>query len=100
MPYIPKERRSRVLKEFVLYRETTAGDMNFFITAYVHAILKDQGLCYATINEMIGVLECAKLELYRMIAAPYEDKKRKENGPISELDEGAPNDQTNSTVTK
>jgi hypothetical protein len=33
------------------------------------------------------VLECAKLELYRMIAAPYEDKKRLANGPVSELDD-------------
>jgi len=31
-------------------------------------------------------LECAKLELYRMIAAPYEDTKIKENGSVSDLD--------------
>jgi len=34
----------------------------------------------------MGVLECAKLELYRMVAAKYEDKKRLENGAVSELD--------------
>ena len=28
-----------------------------------------------------GVLECCKLELYRLIAGPYEDKKLDENGP-------------------
>lgn len=32
------------------------------------------------IAETIAALECAKLELYRRIAAPYEDRKRKENG--------------------
>jgi len=34
------------------------------------------------INEVIGVLECAKLELYRRVAAPYEERKRIENGEV------------------
>jgi hypothetical protein len=29
---------------------------------------------YHHINTAIGALECAKLELYRRVAAPYEDK--------------------------
>ena len=37
---------------------------------------------YARINELIGVLECAKLELYRRIAVPYEDTKIAENGDV------------------
>jgi hypothetical protein len=31
---------------------------------------------------MIGVLECAKLELYRRVAAPYEDAKCEDNGDV------------------
>jgi len=30
----------------------------------------------------VGVLECAKLELYRRIAAPYEDEKIVETGDV------------------
>lgn len=37
-------------------------------------------------DEITGVLECIKLELYRQIAAGYEDIKKLENGPVSELD--------------
>jgi hypothetical protein len=37
---------------------------------------------YAEINEVVGVLECCKLELYRRLAAPYEDTKIKENGDV------------------
>ena len=37
---------------------------------------------YADINELIGALECAKLEFYRRKAAPYEDKKAVENGDL------------------
>ena len=39
-------------------------------------------LKYSEINSVIGVLECAKMELYRRIAAPYEDKKCEENGDV------------------
>jgi len=34
------------------------------------------------INAIIGALECAKLELYRRVAAPYEDDKIAENGDV------------------
>jgi hypothetical protein len=37
--------------------------------------------------ELIGVLECIKLELYRMVAARYENSKSAENGSVSELDD-------------
>ena len=30
----------------------------------------------------MGALECAKLELYRRVAAPYEDVKIMENGDV------------------
>ena len=63
-----------------------AGELNYLITTTVHQYLLASGLNYANINLVIGVLECAKLELYRMIAAPYESKKRFTNGPVSTLD--------------
>lgn len=31
---------------------------------------------------ILGVLECVKLELYRRVAAPYEDRKIEENGDV------------------
>jgi hypothetical protein len=37
---------------------------------------------YDNFNEVIGVLECMKLELYRRMIAPYEDTKCKENGDV------------------
>jgi len=88
MPYIKPSRRI-VLNELI---ETlsdhinSAGEFNYAITRLVHDMVERMGLNYATINEVIGVLECVKLELYRMVAAPYENKKREANGHISELD--------------
>jgi hypothetical protein len=43
---------------------------------------------YTNINAVIGVLECVKLELYRRLAASYEDKKVVENGDIPEYSVG------------
>lgn len=62
------------------------GELNYIITTLIHQFIKRKGLCYATLNEAIGVLECAKLELYRRIAAPYEDKKVRQNGCVSEFE--------------
>jgi len=89
MPYIKQENRDKF--QNILGQLATmglsAGEINYFITAFLHDQLEGYSeLCYVTIEGAIGVLECAKLELYRMIAAPYEDKKRKENGCISNLD--------------
>jgi len=84
MPYINQVRRRSIEKQ-----ETTPnvpGTLNYAITKIIHNYIKDNGLCYNNLNEVIGVLECAKQEFYRAVAAPYEDIKRKENGSISELD--------------
>ena len=37
---------------------------------------------YHRMNAMIGALQCAQLELYRRVIAPYEDEKIKESGDI------------------
>lgn len=89
MPYIKKERRidfdQRIRELVPLLR--TSGELNYVITKIIHEMIKTyHGPSYDMLNSMIGVLECAKLELYRKIAAPYEDKKQTENGPVSELD--------------
>lgn len=84
MPYIKQEDRKH-LKPTVLPRNV--GELNYLITSLCHRYLQRNGLRYANINAVIGVLECAKLELYRMIAAPYENGKQMENGSISALDE-------------
>jgi hypothetical protein len=38
-------------------------------------------------DELAGILECCKLELYRTVIAGYEDKKCAKNGSVSELDD-------------
>lgn len=37
---------------------------------------------YARLNEMVGALECCKLELYRRLVGPYEGEAKKRNGDV------------------
>ncbi len=80
MPYITADARARLDAGG---KPETAGELNYAITRLVDAYLIQQGeIRYANLNEIIGVFECAKLELYRRVAAPYEDQKRGETGDV------------------
>ena len=59
-----------------------AGELNYLVTRLCDAFLMKTGLSYKNINQAIGALECAKLELYRRVASPYEDKKLIANGDV------------------
>ena len=83
MPYINKHSRIRWglgIEESPLPIEV--GSLNYQITILVDEFLKQNGVNYTNLNAAIGVLECAKLELYSRVEAPYEDKKMKENGDV------------------
>jgi hypothetical protein len=60
------------------------GTLNYIITRLCDYWTKDiDGESnYERYNAVIGVLECAKQELYRRQIAPYEDKKCEENGDV------------------
>jgi len=80
VPYIDAEARERLAQGAP---PETAGELNYAISRVVDAYLVRQGgIRYRRLNEVIGVLECAKLELYRRLAAPYEDRKREEAGEV------------------
>ncbi len=77
MPYIKNDKRpaARIAPE-------TPGELNYAITAACAYYLEAHGTQYKTIDEIIGALECAKLEFYRRKAASYEDEKLQENGDV------------------
>lgn len=88
MPYIPKSDRKQyvsLIEELAALvpqdRAKRAGHLNFIITKLLHTACGNE-MRYSDHNEAIGVLECAKLELYRRRTAPYEDQKIKEEGDV------------------
>ena len=80
MPYIKPEDRLHILADEKSI--SSPGELNYFISTLINWYINEKGKNYATLNEVIGVLECAKLELYRRIAAPYEDSKIQQNGDV------------------
>jgi len=76
MPYIKEEIRHQIPERGV----ENEGELNFIITALCDDYLEKKGLSYSTINSIIGAIECAKMELYRRIAVPYENIEIKKNG--------------------
>jgi hypothetical protein len=79
VPYIKQEDRLPIPDMI----PESAGELNYLFTKLIQEYIDERGgLSYAIINEVVGVLECAKLELYRRLAAPYEDEKRELNGDV------------------
>lgn len=84
MPYIESKERPEI-DEAILQAAThisTPGQLNYAISQLVWLYVSMKGLRYTNFNEAIGVLECAKLELYRKPIAEYENLKCNENGDV------------------
>ncbi len=84
MPYIKKENRVKLEEPArnIAVNIACAGDLNFVFTEIIDEYIKRRGCKYTTLNEVVGAIECCKIELYRRIAGPYEDKKIIENGDV------------------
>lgn len=78
MPYIEGYRREAL---DYLPQPQSVGELNYVVTRLALQFLGDNP-SYADYNDVIGVLECAKLEFYRRAAAKYEDVKIQQNGDV------------------
>jgi hypothetical protein len=83
MPYIKKQDRSKFTKSLnALPNLENPGELNYLITKVCQQYIEDHKLCYNTLNEVVGALECCKIEFYRRVIAPYEGVKIAENGDL------------------
>lgn len=89
MPYIEQNQRDDLdmlvetaIRGSVNLPCLTPGDMNYLLTRLCVAHIGD--MSYTKANEVVGVLECVKLEMYRRAIAPYEDKAIIRNGDVKE----------------
>ena len=87
MPYILQSRRDLLdpaindLGDFM----QDVGDLNYCITRLTLHLLMRQGLSYDSINNTLGTAQLAFNEMYRRVAADYEDFKLRENGDLPEM---------------
>lgn len=88
MPYTDRESRHAFagalngLNRVIADRGISNGDLNYLMTQLGLEYLLAHGTSYNTISDVVKALECAKLEFYRRVAAPYEDRKAEQNGDV------------------
>lgn len=78
MPYIPtseKEKVDRGLIALNLSELNDSGALNYAIHQIIAQYISKNKESYQTYNDIIGGLECAKMELYRRLISEYEDRK-------------------------
>jgi len=88
MPYIADEGRESLDGEIDRLAESinSKGEMNYAITRLIHNYINKNGMRYDTLNDAVGILQCAQLELYRHVIGPYEDVKIELNGDIGVIE--------------
>jgi hypothetical protein len=80
MPYIKQE--DRALLATPAQQATVPGELNYLFTGLIKRYIKRKGESYQTYNDVIGALECCKLEVYRRLVSRYEEYKIAENGDV------------------
>ena len=110
MPYIKRELREKVEPEFKIFKEKInkiiktdptirAGLMNYLFTSMLDNCYGPlENARYNDYNEIMGMLECCKMEFYRKAIIPYENWKERENGKV--LDENHSKSKTNFNSNK
>lgn len=66
----------------LIYSEDNSESLCHDISFLIHTYYKDKREEFSALADILGAAEGAKMEFYRRVAAPYEDKKREENGDV------------------
>lgn len=92
MPYIKVEDRieleadlRNLFSSMSKVPDLNAGTLNYLFTRIAHEYLKVKGKRYQYLNDVSGALQNADKELYRRVAAEYEDECIKRNGDVLEI---------------
>lgn len=94
MPYIQEKDREKMaltaMKSLAIDSlqggKLVPGNLNFIFSTIIGHILEETGgLSYTSMNNLVGVLDCVKMELYRRLTAPYEDLKIMQNTDVKEF---------------
>jgi len=85
MPYISSRDRykfSEVTEAILDSNIDNGGELQYLISELIAQFMADKPHRYKTMNEVMGALNGANLEYYRVVVAPYEDKAIAKNGTV------------------
>ena len=78
MPYIDQSKQqnlSRLTAEIDLADIPDSGSLNFLLTKLAVRYMRQHGLRYSNMNDVVGALNGALAEFQRRVVTPYEDQK-------------------------
>lgn len=78
MPFIPQFRRHIVALEGA----ANTGELCYQLYDTCLTYTRKHGDSFGRYAEVLGALKAAEHEFYRLYVAPYEDKKRLDNGDV------------------
>lgn len=81
MPYIDPKWRKAYAK-YELQPPDNGGELNYVISRLIARYTEYHGLSYNVITQVRGALLGSMHEFDRLVADPYEDKKRADNGDV------------------
>jgi hypothetical protein len=79
MPYLENGIRASLAQGRVA---KTPGELSFSMSQLIKGYIAMRGTSYGTFNDIVGAMECLKLELYRRLIGTYEQKKCDENSDV------------------
>jgi hypothetical protein len=84
MPYIKQMSREYFEDHLIniVRGVQNTGDLTYCIYKLMIMLTEKWGKDFRNMSSILSETECAKLEFYRRIMAPYEDKKIDENGDV------------------
>ena len=91
MPYISETEREDIHSEIGGFTPHTGGELQYAIAYMINNFygrvnsFEPRGVRYKHMEEMMGALDGAAREHYRMVVAPYEDTKIQENGGVYDV---------------
>ncbi len=85
LPYIKEENKvyfDAVLLPLKRCAIANGAELNYLFAELLNQFFVTNSKNYSNLAQAISALECQKLELYRRVAAPYEDSKIESNGEV------------------
>lgn len=87
MPYITQQERLRFAPtlaslDTLICNKCTPGELNYMITKLIHSYIRNKGINYTNLNDIMGVMSSAQAEFYRKMVVPYEQGKEADNGKV------------------
>lgn len=63
----------------------TPGELNYAMSQLIKSYIAMKGENYTAYNDIVGAMECLKMEVYRRLTGPYEDKKLLESADVFQI---------------